>query len=195
MNSFRFTALCAILTAFSAQVMQASSGTSSSRPRMIGGNPGVYHNDINTQGGIYNGGKIPASTPKAPLSGVLAIQKNDPSILKVAYAEGNAHRGNSTRKDIDLNKTYNFSNSKIAKQLGTNKVMTLKQAADTMKSRKVSKFIANHPDYIAQQPETNNSSGSNYSNNSSGMAVNPDLDYEDGQTADSMETYGVGSEN
>jgi len=191
MNSFRFTALCAILTAFSAQVMQASSGSSSSN-RMIGENGA----------GIYNGGKIPASIPKAPISVAVALQKDDPKVLNLHLKESKAHKGNTGRNDTDINKPYNWSNSKIASKLGANKVMTIKQAADYIGATKCSRVIAKQPEFIAP---SNNYSFSNSSSmtvnpglsyaNSSSMAVNNDSDLETPEVADEMETSGVGSEN
>jgi len=159
MNSFRFTALCAILTAFSAQVMQASSGSSSSN-RMIGENGA----------GIYNGGKIPASIPKAPISVAVALQKDDPKVLNLHLKESKAHKGNTGRNDTDINKFYNWTNSKIAPLLPANKVMTIKQAADYIGATKCSKVIAKQPELIT--PAMNK-----FSNNSSSMTANPGLSY------------------
>lgn len=191
MNSFRKTALCAILTAFSAQAVLASSNTassfaSSSSPRMIGGNGVIYHHDINTQGGIYNdAGKVKASIPKAPISVAVALKNDDEKTLNLFLQENKTHRGNTGRNDFDATRPYNFKYSKIAKLLPENKVMTVQEAADTIGATKCSKLIARE---IAKQPESYNKQPENYSSNSSSMTVNPEL-------ADAVDTYGVGSEN
>jgi len=144
MNAFRSTALCAILAAFSAPTMQLhgdsssssdkfvmlTSDGSSSNPKMLGGNGGVYH-----------GGKIPASIPKAPNSLVAALQNDDSATLKTFL---------STDKKFDPTRLYNFTKTPIAQQLQDRKVMTPQEAADAVEASNCSAIIANH---IAQNPK------------------------------------------